>query len=269
MINHAECRSVSGGTAGGPPASNHDSSHTQEQLHMIQANHRPVSGHPATQQILPSQGQFRGPGQPILHSFDPNGRPLMHPIPPHPVPVFSQLHDRTGHVVGLVRRGSFSLSEPTGPGLGVRRVPPGWTQSPTHQPQVHPQMQSQARPRIPPRPIQQTPSQFNQQISSQITRQGSMPMNWSESPGPPPPYPGPIYLTPGEPTPRTNRVSRTFGTSTIPQPQTLPEEPNEGPEHDGNGLSVPPVPGRERMGNGPTRANPPRKARPKDLSELV
>jgi hypothetical protein len=249
-----------------------------EQPHKTLANHRPVSGYPTTQQTPPPRSLVQGPGQPTYYHFDPSGRPFMHPLPPqypfppfpHPVPVFSQVHGPTGHVVGLVRRGSFSLPGRTDAGPGLPHVPPGWAQPQTYQPSGYPRMQPQVHPQMQPQRIPQVPPQFHHQIPPH-----PMPMNWGAPPGPPPPYQGPL-LTSGGPTPGTyqtdpstgRRDPRTSGTFAIPQSQTLRMDPNDRTEHDGSGLNVPPVPARGKVGNGPTRANPPRKARPKDLSEL-
>ena len=208
----------------------------------------PGSGHPDTQ-ILPSQGQGRVPGQPPCHHLGQNGQPVNHfppprylfPPLPHSIPVFGQLHDPVGQTVGLVHQGSYSLSTNVNMGPGPRQLPPGWHHTTMYRPLMYPQ------------------------IRPQVQMQGPVPMNWN---GPPPPYPEP-GLAPGRPTPRTNQAGpptnlrRTSGT----QPQNPRLDPGCRPGDDGTGLSVRPAPRRESTGRGPTRTNPPRKARPTKLCE--
>ncbi|KAF9647423.1 hypothetical protein BDM02DRAFT_2700656 [Thelephora ganbajun] len=246
-----------------------------EQLHSAPPNHLqpslPHPGHPDAQRIPPSQGRGQASVQPLFHHFDRNGQPLNPPPPPlqcplhslpHPVPVFSQLHDRMGQVVGLVRQGSFVLAKRTGAGPSVRQLPPETTQPLMYRPPMYPQMQSQAHLRIPPQVYPQMPPQMQMQIPRPV------PMDWVAPQGPPPPYPGP-GPAPGGPTSESNqagpsttrgRASRTSGTSAA-------LDPNDGPGDDGIGSDARPISRREVTGRRPTRTNPARKARPKQLYE--
>ena len=234
------------------------------------------SGHPNPQRIPLPQDQ--DPRQPPFYPIDRNGQPLnpppLHPVHPlsHSVPVFGQLQDRMGQVIGLVHRGSFTLSGYADADPSVRQLPPGCPHMPPQmyppvRPQVHPQMPPQMNPQIHPR--------VHPQMPPQMQTQGPVPMNWGPPPGPPPPYLGP-GLAPGEPIPGRNqagpstvqrRASETPGTSLVSQSRSSRSHPNEGQEGDGIGLDVQTVSRRGTTGRAPTRANPARKARPTQLYE--
>ena len=236
---------------------------------------RPMPGFPNTQKIPPSQGQGRDSGQPPLdqngQSLGPPPRCPVHPLG-HSVPIFGQLQDPRGQVVGLVHRGSFTVSGYTSAGPSVRQLPPGYPHMP---PQMYPEMQPHVHPQMPPQVNPQIPAHVHPQMPPQTQTQDPVPTNWGAPPGPPPPYFGP-GLAPGEPMPGMNRAgpsttqrraSRTSGTVAVLQQRSLRSYSNEGQEDDGIGLDVRPVPRREATGRAPTRANPARKARPTQFSE--
>ena len=228
-----------GETGGEPSTSNCGRLHPPEQPPNLLPNNCPVPGQPVT--------------QPRIHPLAPPNRPF--PVLPPNIPVFGPLHNRAGHVVGLVHQGSFSVSDRAGPGATVNRLPPP----------MFPQMRPQVYPQMPPQVIPQMQPQVHPQIPPQSITSGPMQMNWGALPGPPPPY-----QVPGSNQPSPSTVlrgdSRT-GTSPVPRPRSSRANPNDGSEDD-SGSDVLPVPERERTSSGTARANPPRKARPKDLSGL-
>lgn len=273
----------------GPTTSSPSRIHTPEQPYGAPPNHQPsaqpgpvtstgpntlspqqngepiMRRHSDTQQIPPSQNQIRGPtfrhlgqnGQPVISPPLPSQRQF--PPFPHSVPVFGPLHDRTGQVVGLVHQGSFSVSERSSAGPGIGQMPPRRAQAGMYPHPVYPQTQPRAPSQIVPQMLPQVPPRM----------QGPMPMNWGAQPGPPPPYPEPTLASreprPGQAGPSMiqRRVSET---SAMSRPQMRVDQDDEAGD-DGSGSDVWPFSARGRAGSGPTRMNPPRKARPKDLSE--
>ena len=249
-------------------------------LHQNLESGRPIPGLPDPQQIPPSQGHGQDLRQPPFYHSNQNGQPLGPPPPPqspvnslgYSVPVFGQLQDPTGQVIGLVHRGSFTVAGYTDAGRTVRQPSPG---HPHMSPQVYPQTQPQVHPQAPPQMNPQIPPLVHPQMPPQTQTQGQMLMNWSTPPGPPPPYLGP-GLAPGEPIPGINQsgpsttrrgASRTSGSFVALQPRSSRLYPNQDQEGDGIGLDVQPASRREATGRAPTRANPARKARPTQLRE--
>jgi len=260
-----------------------------EQPHDVPPNHPrqppsrpdPAPAHPIPQRIPTSQGQC--PEKPPLHPLNMNGQPLCHPHPPpppqllvprlgHSVPVFGQLQNPMGQVIGLVHRGSFTVPGRAGAGPSVRQLPPGYPHMP---PQMYPQMQPRVHQQIPPHMNPQIPPHAYPQIQPQMQMRGPIPMHWGGPPGPPPPYSGP-GITSGEPTfgvnqsgpPTTERrTSGSSGTRATSQPGGTELDPSGGQEDDDAELDALPISRREAAGRVPTRANPARRARPTQLRE--
>lgn len=218
-----------GGAIVGPPVSNCGHVHMPEQPHRIPPHHYPVGpSYPATQQTI-RQSQVQGPGQPVYHHVVRGSAP--YPVLPSSIPVFGPLHDRTGQVVGLVHHGSFTLR--SGANSSVRQALPP----------VYPPTQSQPSHRVQP------------QIA---TAQSQVPMvRRTVSGGPPPPYPG-FVPVPGE---YPRRASQTG-------PSLMQTRAGRIFEDDDDRSDVYHIPGRERAGSDPTRANSLRRIRPKQLPEF-
>ncbi|KAF9785201.1 hypothetical protein BJ322DRAFT_817481 [Thelephora terrestris] len=239
---------IPAGAGGGPSASNYGRMHVPEQLHNLPPHTRPVPGQPVSQQqVLLSQARVQGPGQPYP---DPNAGPRMRPLAPPqrfhpPMPVFSQLHNGAGRVVGLVHQGTYSFADRSDSGYGVERVPPP--------------MYPQTRAQMPPQMIAQARLQGYPQMPPEMMASGPMPITQG---APPPPY-----ETQAGPPVAPRRASFAGG-SLASQPQPSRTDSNDDSEEDGSRSDPPYVPGRDRSGSAPARANPSRKARPKDLSGL-
>lgn len=240
-------------------------------------------GHTNAQQTPPPHGQGRVPGRlPPHHSYQ-NGQrmnpPPSRPFPPLPDPIltFGQFHHQMGQTVGYPYWNTCTFSAGTSIGPSIRRLPPGWPHPVmVYQHPMYPQIRPQVYPRAPPQMNPQVPTQINPQMPPRTQTGDPTAAERSVPSGPLPPYPGPDMVI-EEPAPETTRATpptnrrqtcRAPGTSTILRPRSPRPDLDHDPEDEGTGLDVTPVQRREATGSGPTRTNPPRKARPTNMTEL-
>lgn len=229
-------------------------------LHQNVGNRGLAPGHPNTQQTPLSQVL----GRPPPHHLYQNDQRMNPPPLPDPIPTFCQFRYQMGRTVAYpyLNPCTFSMGMSIGP--SARRLPPGLPRPVmAYQHPMYPPIRPRVCPRAPPQMNPQVPPQT--QIGNPTAAEQSAPS------GPPPPYPGPDAV-PEKPKPEATRAtpptsrrraSRASGTSVV-----LGLNLDYGPEDGGTGLHDTPVLRRETTGRGPTRANPPRKARPTNLTEL-